>query len=61
MPRTVVVRMRQGGPIPHASEVRYAIGCVGMFRQVQSDEFLRAIRLVCAAAETISRAIGYHG
>ena len=42
-------------------EVRYAIGCVGMFRQVQSDEFLRAIRLVCAAAETISRAIGYHG
>ena len=42
-------------------EVRYAIGCVGMFRQVQSDEFLHAIRLVCAAAETISRAIGYHG
>ena len=42
-------------------EVRYAIGCVGMFRQIQSDEFLHAIRLVCAAAETISRAIGYHG
>ena len=42
-------------------EVHYAIGCVGMFRQVQSDEFLRAIRLVCAAAETISHAIGYHG
>ena len=42
-------------------EVRYAIGCVGMFRQVQSDEFLHAIRLVCAAADTISRAIGYHG
>ena len=42
-------------------EVRYAIGCVGMFRQIQSDEFLHAIRLVCAAADTISRAIGYHG
>ncbi len=42
-------------------EVRYAIGCVGMFRQVQSDEFLHAIRLVCAAAESISRAIGYRG
>ena len=42
-------------------EVRYAIGCVGMFRQVQSDEFLHAIRLVCAAAEAISRAIGFRG
>ena len=42
-------------------EVRYAIGCVGMFRQVQSDEFLHAIRLVCAAGEAISRSIGYRG
>lgn len=44
-----------------SGEVRYAIGCVGMFRQVQSDEFLRAIRLICEAAESISRAIGYRG
>ena len=35
-------------------EVRYAIGCVGMFRQIQSDEFLHAIRLVCAAASSFS-------
>ena len=49
-------------PVRDASgEVRYAIGCVGMFRQVQSDEFLHAIRLVCAAAEAISRAIGFRG
>lgn len=42
-------------------EVRYAIGCVGMFRQVHTDDFLQAIRLICEAADQVSRAIGYRG
>lgn len=42
-------------------EVRYAVGCVGMFRQVHTDDFLQAIRLICEAADQISRAIGYRG
>ena len=40
-------------------EVRYAIGVVGMFRQVYSEDFLLATRLVCEAGSAISRAIGY--
>lgn len=49
-------------PVLDASgEVRYALGVVGMFRQVYTDEFQQAIRLVCAAAAEISRAIGYRG
>ena len=42
-------------------EVRYAIGCIGMFRQVHTDDFLQAVRLVCEAADAVSRAIGYRG
>ena len=42
-------------------EVCYAIGCVGMFRQVHTDDFLQAIRLICDAAEQVSHAIGYRG
>jgi len=46
-------------PIRDASgSVRYAIGCVGMFRQVYTEDFLEAIRLVCDAGQKISRAIG---
>lgn len=49
-------------PIRDASgDVRYAIGCVGMFRQVYTDEFLRAIRLICEGAALISHAIGFRG
>jgi len=40
-------------------EVRYAVGVVGMFRQVYSEDFLLATRMVCEAAAAISRAIGY--
>lgn len=40
-------------------EVRYAVGVVGMFRQVYSEDFLLATRLVCEAGSVISRAIGY--
>ena len=39
--------------------VRYAVGVVGMFRQVYSEDFLLATRLVCEAGSVISRAIGY--
>ena len=47
-------------PVRDASgEVRYAIGVVGMFRQVYSEDFLLATRLVCEAGSSISRAIGY--
>ena len=40
-------------------EVRYAVGVVGMFRQVYSEDFLLATRLVCEAGNAISHAIGY--
>ena len=49
-------------PVYDASgEVRYALGVVGMFRQVYTDEFRQAISMVCAAAAEVSRAIGYRG
>ena len=49
-------------PVYDASgEVRYAVGVVGMFRPVYTDEFRQAISMVCAAAAEISRAIGYRG
>lgn len=44
-----------------AGEVRYAFGTVGMFRQVHTDDFLQAIRVVTEAAAKISYAIGYRG
>ena len=40
-------------------QVRYAIGIVGMFRRLQSEEFQRAKELVCRAAERISYDMGY--
>ena len=47
-------------PVYDASgEVHYAVGVVGMFRQVYSEDFLLATRLVCEAGSVISRAIGY--
>lgn len=42
-----------------AGEMCYAIGVVGMFRRVQSDEFAEAVQLVTEAARNISRALGY--
>ena len=42
-------------------EVRYAVGCVGMSHQVQTDEYMQTIRLMCDTAEKVSRAIGYRG
>lgn len=42
-------------------EMSYAIGIVGMFRRIQSDEFTNATQLVCEAARNISRALGYRG
>lgn len=49
-------------PVYDASgAVRYALGVVGMFRQVYTDEFRQATGMVCAAAEEISRAIGFRG
>lgn len=44
-----------------AGEVVYAFGTVGMFRQVHTDEFRQATRLVIDAAAKISAAIGYRG
>lgn len=35
--------------------VHYAIGIIGMFRQIESDKFLRAISVVKETADTISR------
>ena len=40
-------------------QVRWAIGTVGMFRRVSSEEFQLARELVCRAAERISYDMGY--
>ena len=42
-------------------QVRWAIGIVGMFRRVSSEEFQQARELVCRAAERISYDMGYRG
>ena len=39
--------------------VRCAVGVVGLFRRVQSDEFQSAIAQTVAAAEALSAALGY--
>lgn len=38
-------------------EVRYAIGIIGMFRQIESEQFAKAIEVVRETAEKISKAI----
>lgn len=37
--------------------VHYAIGIIGMFRQIESDKFIRAISVVKETADTISKAL----
>ena len=37
--------------------VRYAIGIIGMFRQIESEQFSRAVAVVRETAEKISRAL----
>ena len=39
--------------------VRYAVGVIGMFRSVHSEEFRAAVEQVCATAGMISAALGY--
>ncbi len=43
----------------HTGAIRYAIGLVGMFRRVDSDEFRAATAEVRKAAAAISEALGY--
>ena len=38
-------------------QVRYAIGIIGMFRQIESEQFSRAVAVVRETAEKISRAL----
>ena len=40
-------------------EVRYALGLIGMFRRVDSDEFRAATALVVQAAASLSEALGW--
>ena len=39
--------------------MRYAVGVIGMFRSVHSEEFRAAVEQVCATAGMISAALGY--
>lgn len=41
--------------------VRYAIGVVGLFRRVQSEEFQSAIEETVATADALSKALGWNG
>ena len=40
-------------------EVKYALGLIGMFRRVDSDEFRAATALVTETAKTLSEALGW--
>lgn len=40
-------------------QARYAVGVIGMFRSVRSEEFTAAVEEVRAAAAMISAALGY--
>ena len=45
-------------PIREADgEVRYAIGIIGMYRQLETEQFDRAVQMVLETADKISRAI----
>ncbi|MBR4906161.1 MAG: IclR family transcriptional regulator [Clostridia bacterium] len=43
----------------HTGAIRYAIGLIGMFRRVDSDEFRAATAEVLKTAATLSEALGY--
>lgn len=43
----------------HFGSARYAIGVVGLFRRVRSDEFSSAVEQVLMQASNLSNAIGY--
>ena len=43
----------------HTGAIRYAVGLIGMFRRVDSDEFRAATAEVRKTAATISEALGY--
>ena len=54
--RSVSAPVRDG-----LGEVRYAIGAVGLFRRVQTEEFQRAIAETVRTAEELSAALGWRG
>ncbi len=41
----------------HDGKVRYAIGIIGMFRQIESEQFIRAISVVKETADKISASL----
>ena len=41
-------------------QMRYTLTVVGLFRHVTSGEFEKAVDMVCAAAGSLSRELGYH-
>lgn len=41
-------------------QMRYTLTVVGLFRHVASGEFEEAVDMVCAAAGSLSRELGYH-
>ena len=41
-------------------QMRYTLTVVGLFRHVTSGEFEEAVDMVCAAAGSLSRELGYH-
>lgn len=43
----------------HTGTVRYALGVVGLFRRIRSDEFSQSVAQVVAQAANLSKAIGY--
>ena len=43
----------------HSGAVQYALGLIGMFRRIDSDEFRAATALVVETAQALSAALGY--
>ena len=52
--RAVAAPVRDG-----LGAVRYAVGVVGLFRRVQTEEFQAAIAETVRTAEALSAALGY--
>lgn len=52
--------VRVGSGVRQGGQMRYTLTVVGLFRHVASGEFEEAVGMVCAAAGSLSRELGYH-
>ena len=56
----IVLRSVSAPVFDREGQMRYTLTVVGLFRHVTSGEFEEAVDMVCAAAGSLSRELGYH-